>query len=80
MARILWHSMEDSATEFVGVSSIIIWLALMVVGSGLLGMTMILLLKNRVRRRMLGQMKAPSCSTPVVDAWSESAKRMDGQT
>jgi hypothetical protein len=52
----------------------------MVVGSGLLGMTMILLLKNRVRRRMLGQMKAPSCSTPVVDAWSESAKRMDGQT
>lgn len=71
-------NMEDFATELFDLSPIFLWLALMVLGSGLLGIAMILLVKSRLRRRMLGQMKKTSFPTTMLDAWTESAKRMDG--
>ena len=70
--------MLDSAPGLFGFSSIIIWLAVIVVSCGLLGLVLILFLKNAMRRRLLGLSSDAGRATKVVDAWVESAKRMDG--
>ncbi len=70
--------MVDSAPGLFGFSSIIIWLTVIVVSCGLLGLVLILFLKNAMRRRLPGRSNEARRSTKVVDAWVESAKRMDG--
>jgi hypothetical protein len=70
--------MVDSAPGLFGFSSIIIWLTVIVVSCGLLGLVLILFLKNAMRRRLLGLSSDARRATKVVDAWVESAKRMDG--
>ena len=70
--------MVDSAPGLFGFSSIIIWLTVIVVSCGLLGLVLILFLKNAMRRRLLGFSSDARRATKVVDAWVESAKRMDG--
>jgi hypothetical protein len=49
-----------------------------VVSCGLLGLVLILFLKNAMRRRLSGLSSDARRATKVVDAWVESAKRMDG--
>jgi hypothetical protein len=70
--------MVDSAPGLFGFSSIIIWLTVIVVSCGLLGLVLILFLKNAMRRRLSGLSSDARRATKVVDAWVESAKRMDG--
>lgn len=71
--------MEDSATGLFGTTPIIIWLALSVVGCGFLGIALLVCIKYALRRRGIQQNERARSRTQVVDAWSESAKRMNGQ-
>lgn len=67
---------EDSSGQFE--ISAAIWVALLLVGGGVFTGMALLFVKIAMRRRVNDMKVGARRATKVVDAWSESAKRMDG--
>lgn len=53
-------------------------MSLVVAGSGVLAVLALLFVKSALRRRVNEMKVGARRATKVVDAWSESAKRIDG--
>ena len=68
--------LEETAGQFE--KSTVIRVALMVAVCGVLAGVALLFVKSALRRRVNEMKVGARCDTKVVDAWSESAKRMNG--